>query len=398
MAGRPARNRILGIAVQHRQEQISDCKMRFWQRSFRFLTVFLLGIAVLAVPARAGPSLLFDVGSGKVLAHEDAFKRWYPASLTKLMTAYVAFRAVQAGELQLDSPVRVSENSAKEPPSKMGYTPGSEMTLDNALKMIMVKSANDIATAIGESVGGSEQAFAARMNAEAARLGMVDTHFVNANGLHATQQYTTARDLAVLVWAIRREFPQHAHYFSIEGISAGDKVMRNYNLLIGRFEGADGMKTGYICASGFNLIATATRKGRTLAAIVLGAASQVERAERAAALLVRGFASPGFAAPTLASLKPSGTETKVATDMRPEICSKEAREARAENRDDEGRLILESAHVQPINREPKIVSVGLGGVTGPASSVPRYADVPIPTPRPDYPPPAKASAATAEGG
>src|SRR6476620_3238180 len=140
--------------------------------------------ASLAGPAAANPAIVFDLATGKVVVHEDAFKPWYPASLTKLMTAYVTFRAVAAGELALDSPIEVTKHAAAEPPAKMGFKPGSIMTLDNALKMMLVKSANDIAMAVGENVGGSEEAFVARMNAEAKRLGMNDSHFVNPNGLH----------------------------------------------------------------------------------------------------------------------------------------------------------------------------------------------------------------------
>jgi D-alanyl-D-alanine carboxypeptidase len=248
--------------------------MRLW----RMRPVILLAALVasfLSLPALAAPYVLLDVGNGRVLAHQEAFQRWYPASLTKLMTAYVAFRAIKAGEMQLNSPVRISQKAAKEPPSKMGYAPGSVLTLDNALKIIMVKSANDIATAIAETIGGSEAGFAARMNAEARRIGMTDSHFVNAHGLPAPEQYTTARDLAVLVYALRNEFPQYAGYFSLEGLRHGNTVMENHNLLMGRFDGADGMKTGYICSSGFNLVGTATRGRRTLAAVVLGARTQV---------------------------------------------------------------------------------------------------------------------------
>lgn len=357
-------------------------------------SVALLLLLLWTPAALAGPYLLMDVKSGRVLAREDAFKRWYPASLTKLMTAYTAFRAVKAGEMQFNSPVRISQNAANEPPSKIGYPPGSVLTLDNALKIIMVKSANDVATAIAESVGGSEQAFAARMNAEAARLGMTDTHYVNAHGLHSTQQYTSARDLALLVRALRTEFAPYAGYFSIEGLEIGDKVLPNYNFLVGRFAGADGMKTGYVCASGFNLIATATRGGRTLAAIVLGTHSQVERAERAAELLEQGFKGGSFTAPTIERLQPTSQDYRRPTDMRPEICSQEAVAKRRELRDDEGRLVVDSPYVQPMEREPKVVTVGLGGADGPTP--PRYADVPIPTPRPDYPPTPR-QAAVGEG-
>ncbi|RVB44558.1 D-alanyl-D-alanine carboxypeptidase, partial [Mesorhizobium sp. M7A.F.Ca.CA.002.03.1.1] len=159
-----------------------------------FLKLFSAGtiaLSVVAGPALANPVVVFDLGSGKILQHQDAFKRWYPASLSKLMTAYVTFRAIAAGEVQLDSPIKVTKHSAAEPPSKMGFKPGSVMRLDNALKMMLVKSANDIAMAVGENVGGSQAAFADRMNAEATRLGMNGTHFVNPNGLYSPDQYTT---------------------------------------------------------------------------------------------------------------------------------------------------------------------------------------------------------------
>ncbi|MCR4269243.1 D-alanyl-D-alanine carboxypeptidase family protein [Nitratireductor sp. ZSWI3] len=349
------------------------------------LALLFWGFAAVS-PAHAGASIVIDVGSGKVLSHDNAFQRWYPASLTKLMTAYVAFRAVKAGELQFDSPVRISAQAAKEPPSKMGYPVGSVLTLDNALKILMVKSANDVATSVAEAVGGSVRGFAVRMNAMARELGMTGSHFVNAHGLFSAEQYTTARDLAVLVRALRTEFPQHAHYFSLEAIQTGEKIMPNYNWLIGRFEGADGMKTGYICSSGFNLASTATRNGRTLAAIVLGASSQVVRGEESARLLAKGFQTQGFAAPQLDSLTPYGENRNVVVDLRPQICSQEAVAKRVEERDDEGRLIVRSPYIRPMAHDPRPVVITLGGATGPESNAPRYANVPIPTPRPDRSP------------
>lgn len=363
-----------------------------------FLAAVVVCLASFAESAAAGPSLVFDVTTGRVLEHEDVFKRWYPASLTKLMTTYVAFRAVKKGELQFNSPVRISQNAAQEPPSKMGYKPGSVLTLDNALKIILVKSANDIATAIAESVGGSEQAFVARMNAEAERLGMAGTRYVNAHGLFSSGQYTTARDLAILVRALRTEFPQNADYFAIEAIGYNGHVKRNYNILIGRFPGADGMKTGFVCESGFNLIASATRDGRTLAAVVLGARSQVERAEKAAGLLARGFNRSGLGAPTLASLRPQAGVSRSATNLRASICNKQARKERWENRDEKGRLVITSRYIRKMPRDPRVVQIRLGGADGPESTAPRYADVPIPTPRPEYPPGAQAATATRGGG
>ncbi|MGB3415945.1 MAG: D-alanyl-D-alanine carboxypeptidase family protein, partial [Mesorhizobium sp.] len=223
-------------------------------------------LPLLYAPARANPTMLFDLDTGRIIEQQDAFQRWYPASLSKLMTAYVTFRAIDAGEVQLDSPIKISRHAAAEPPAKMGYKAGSVLRLDNAMKMMLVKSANDIAMAIGENIGGSQAEFAERMNAEAQRLGMTGSHFVNPNGLFSPQQYTTARDLALLVMAIRKEFPQYAPWFRIEGLAVGKNSIPNYNLLVGRYPGADGMKTGFVCESGFNLIGSATRGGRTVVA------------------------------------------------------------------------------------------------------------------------------------
>lgn len=360
----------------------------------------ILLLAAGLAQAFASPSIVFDAGTGRVIAHEDAFKRWHPASLTKLMTTYVTFRAIAAGELALDSPIEVTKRAASQPPAKMGYKAGSVMTLDNALKMLLIKSANDIAMAVGENVGGSEKAFVARMNAEAARLGMKDSRFANPNGLHDPDQYTTARDLALLVAAIRREFPQYASYFAIEGLVAGKATMMSYNMLVGRYAGADGMKTGFVCASGFNMIGSATRGGRTLVAVVLGHRSALERTETAAALLDRGFAGTAGDGATLATLAAYGPIGEPAPDMREVVCSKtKPPAAQSEAAADHEAAAAKSPWLEKLEK-PTLVAVGLGGAKG---SVPaawaeartKYADVPIPTPRPDYPP--EAGKATAQG-
>ncbi|RWN23021.1 MAG: D-alanyl-D-alanine carboxypeptidase [Mesorhizobium sp.] len=363
-----------------------------------FLKLFSVGtiaLSVVAGPALANPVVVFDLGSGKILQHQDAFKRWYPASLSKLMTAYVTFRAIAAGEVQLDSPIKVTKHSAAEPPSKMGFKPGSVMRLDNALKMMLVKSANDIAMAVGENVGGSQAAFADRMNAEATRLGMNGTHFVNPNGLYSPDQYTTARDLAVLVMAIRREFPQYAPWFSIEGLAVGKKAIPNYNLLIGRYPGADGMKTGFVCPSGFNMIGSATRNGRTLVAVVLGEKSAVTRAETAAKLLDQGFDAPAAGSATVTTLAPYG-DTVSPNDMKDEVCKKKTPQEQSEAPPVAAKNVPKSPYQEKLDHVPTLVAVGLGGATGPAPKAildrggQEYADVPIPSWRPDRPAPAGA--------
>lgn len=247
-------------------------------------------------PAKAqqvGPTIVVDVASGQVLQSDRGGTPWLPASLTKMMTTYVALRQVRAGRVSLDTGLVVSQRAFRQAPSKMGFRPGTVVTLDNALKMIMVKSANDVSVAIAEGVGGSVEAFAGMMNAEAQRLGMSGTRFINPNGLPDAGQQTTARDMALLARAMMREFPEHAQLWRIPAIRYGNRIMRNPNHLIGRYQGADGFKTGFTCASGFNVVATATRGGRQLIVVVLGATSARGRAETAAGLFERHFVSGG---------------------------------------------------------------------------------------------------------
>lgn len=246
-----------------------------------------------AAAQQVGPTIVVDVASGQVLQSDRGGTPWLPASLTKMMTTYVALRQVRAGRLSLDTGLVVSQRAFRSAPSKMGFRPGTVVTLDNALKMIMVKSANDVSVTIAEGVGGSVEAFAGMMNAEAQRLGMSGTRFINPNGLPGAGQQTTARDMALLARAMMREFPEQAQLWRIPAIRYGNRVMRNPNHLIGRYQGADGFKTGFTCASGFNVVATATRGGRQLIVVVLGATSARGRAETAAGLFERHFVSGG---------------------------------------------------------------------------------------------------------
>ncbi len=365
-----------------------------------FVRSALMGLAAVVVlgaaHASANPTMLFDVNSGAIIEHKDAFRRWYPASLTKLMTAYATFRAVQAGELALNSPIKISKRAAASPPAKMGYKSGSVVTLDNALKIIMVKSANDVAAAIGENVGGSTEAFTSRMNAEAKRLGMTGSHWVNANGLHDPEQYTTARDLAILIMAIRLEYPQYASYFDIEGIIAGKTKLKNFNPLVGRFPGTDGMKTGFVCESGFNLIASATRDGRMLAAIILGATSPDDRAEEAARLLQSGFGRTSSLI-SVNELTSYGNMRDISTSMRDEVCSPKAKhldydgQALSEVGAGKEKPVGKISIIPEMTRPRSWVTVSLGGASGPlprakmGCNKAEYTAVPLPIWRPDRP-------------
>jgi D-alanyl-D-alanine carboxypeptidase len=287
--------------------------------------------------AQAEALLVIDVENGKVLYAQNAGYPWHPASVTKLMTAYVTLRAVNEGRLNLDTPLVVSANAAAQSPVKMGFAVGTVVTVDNALKMLMVKSANDMAVVLAEGVAGSIESFADEMNATARRLGMIQSSFVNPNGLPADDQMTSARDLAILARAILRDLPEYDYYWHLPGIRMGKMVRWNYNTLLGRYPGADGMKTGFICASGFNLVASATRNGRRLIAVVLGAPSSAARALKAAQLLERGFNSNSalswLTGPlgTVESVQPVAAAPP---NLRDEMCGPHRKRPASEDEDD----------------------------------------------------------------
>ena len=267
-----------------------------WSLVRRAVMAFVASTVFSAVTASAAPYLVADADSGQVLLQRDATEVWYPASLTKLMTVYVALEAVKEGRLTMETPLVMSVRAARMPPSKMGFRPGTEVTLDNALKMLMVKSPNDVAVMIAEGISGSVPAFAAEMNATAARLGLHESHFVNPNGLHNPDHYSSARDMALIARALLHEFPEDAGLFSIGELQLGNQIIRNHNGLLGRYPGADGMKTGFTCPAGFNVVATATHWNRHLIVVVLGSASAKLRTQEAADLFDRGFAMGGGSA------------------------------------------------------------------------------------------------------
>lgn len=280
--------------------------------AFRLAAALALG-AALTAPAHAGTSLVVDASSGAVLSSENANQAWRPASTTKMMTIYLALKAVREGRLALETAIPVSKLAASQPRVKVYARPGQEITLDNALRIMMVKSANDIAYVVAEGVGGDVPTFVAMMNAEAQRLGMRDTRFVNPNGWDHPDQQTSARDLAVLAMALMNDFSQYSDYWGTSAVQLGKQVMHNTNGLVGRYSGIGGMKTGFTCASGFNVVATANRGGRTLIAVVMGSLSGAERTVRAAQLLDEGFAAWGGTGYSVASMPPSGTRA-------PNIC------------------------------------------------------------------------------
>lgn len=299
-------------------------------RSVALTGLMLLAVGLAPLRAHAGPSLVFEARSGEVLHAEDARAPWFPASLTKLMTAYVTFRALREGRIALDTRIICSAVAHGQPPSKLGLPVGASISVDLALKLLIVKSANDVAVMLAEAVAGSVEKFAAEMNATARALGMSDTHFVNPNGLPDVGQVTTARDLGLLARAIIRDFPEHDALFGLQSVRVGKRRLRSHNRLLGKFDGADGMKTGYICASGYNLVASATRGERRIVAVVLGATSGKERTDFATGLLEQGFSETWLS--TLAAKKLDQLDGPSHYGSRPEhmgpvVCKRRYRES-----------------------------------------------------------------------
>ena len=282
-----------------------------------FAFAALIGVTSAQTDANATPYLVVDASSGQVLIENEATALWYPAALTDLMTAYVALDAVRAGRLTMDTPLVMSARAAGAPPMKMGFAPGTEVTLDNALKMLMVETANDVAIMIAEGVSGSVEAFADQMNTAARRLGLRESHFVNPDGVHDPSHISSARDIAIVSLALLREFPEHTGLYGIGELQLGIKFIINHNGLLGRYPGADGIASGFTCSAGFNVVASASRSGRRLLVVVLGLPSAKLRTLEAADLFDRGFAMSGGSVSLDGLAVPS---MAVAPDMRPNVC------------------------------------------------------------------------------
>ncbi len=227
--------------------------------------------------APPGSSIVVDGNSGAVLqsANPDALR--HPASLTKVMTLYLLFERLDSGKMRLDTPLKVSDHAADQSPTKLDLKPGSTITVEDAIKGVVTRSANDAAVAIGENIGGDEDGFAKMMTQKAHALGMTRTTYVNASGLPDDDQITTARDQALLGRAIQDRFPRYYRYFSTESFVYHGEAIRSHNHLLGKVEGVDGIKTGFTRASGFNLLTSVHRDGRFIVAVVMGGHSAFER-------------------------------------------------------------------------------------------------------------------------
>lgn len=348
---------------------------RFWH-FVRIVAVAVLCLFSSISSSYAIPRLLVDMKSGEVLYAEEAGQPWHPASLTKLMTAYVTFRAIAQGKVSLDTPVIMSARALKEPPSKVGAPVGTAFTMKDALYLLVVKSANDVAVAIAETVGGSVDGFVAQMNATAQELGLTATHYVNPNGLDDDGQVTSARDLAVLALTIRQQFPQYLGMFGTSQVELGGKYLASHNNLLTDFAGTTGMKTGYICAAGLNIVATVERQGKSLMAIVLGGTSGRERGELAAQLILNGLAD---------ALPGTGqTVTQIANDvgaapfdMSPFVCGEESKAYVAARK---------AAFPMGLKGEPSYLNDDVAAKVYEAHTLGRMRDVPMPKPRPAFAP------------
>ena len=265
----------------------------------RGLLSLLLAVAVTLTPTRAPQAqsadnaryaaIVVDAESGEVLFARHADSRRYPASITKVMTLYLAFEALAEGKIKLDDVITVSPRAASQPPSKLGLAAGQTITVDDAMRATAVRSANDMAMALAEHIGGSQDRFAAQMTLKARELGMTQTRYVNPNGLPDARQLTSARDLAILARAVMRDYPQYYRYFGLHDWAYNGRDYRNTNGLLRGGNGYDGMKTGYTNASGYNLAASAVRDGRRIITIVLGGRSTASRNAHVAALMDTGF-------------------------------------------------------------------------------------------------------------
>ena len=271
-----------------RTSAVSAVQKSFHPKSLVTLAIALIFALSLAGSASANPryaAYVLDTNTGQVLFSRNADAQRFPASLTKVMTLYLVFEAMEAGRINKNTPIPVSAKAAAEPPSKLGLRAGSTITVENAILALVTRSANDVATAVGEFLGGSEANFARMMTAKARQLGMNSTTFQNAHGLPNNRQVTSARDMAILGLAVREHFPNHYHYFGTRQFNFAGQRIGNHNRLLGRVTGVDGIKTGFIRASGFNLVTSVRTGGRSVVAVVMGGQTGASRDDHMAALI-----------------------------------------------------------------------------------------------------------------
>jgi D-alanyl-D-alanine carboxypeptidase len=269
-------------------------------------------------PSRENESIVIDADTGRVISEMNADSITYPASLTKMMTLYLTFEALNSGRLRLDQSLPVSSEAASKSPTKLHLVPGDSVQVHELILGVVTKSANDAAAVLAEGLAGSEPAFADRMTARARQLGMTSTVYRNASGLPDPEQRTTARDVAQLALALYHDFPREYRYFATRQFFFRGRVILTHNHLLDWYDGADGIKTGYIGASGFNLAASAVRNGHRLIGVVMGGASASSRDREMAALLDQGFADLGAGATVVVRREPPASSETVAETDQPE--------------------------------------------------------------------------------
>jgi D-alanyl-D-alanine carboxypeptidase len=236
-------------------------------------------------------ALLIDAENGDVLYEMEANQSWYPASLTKLMTLYMAFSALESGRLRLSDRMSVSSHASHQPTSKLGLRPWDSISVEDAILAIVTRSANDAAVVMAEKIAGSESQFAIKMTSTAHSIGMYGSHFMNATGLPHDWQTTTAHDMALLAMKIHQNFPQYYPYFAVDSLYYDGRYLRSTNKFVANYPGAEGMKTGYTCGSGYNLVASANQYGKRLIGVVLGGMSSSERYEQMFTMMDIGYSN-----------------------------------------------------------------------------------------------------------
>ncbi|WP_060850834.1 D-alanyl-D-alanine carboxypeptidase [Methylobacterium aquaticum] len=327
-------------------------------------------------------AMVVDAKTGRVMhaVNEDALR--HPASITKVMTLYLLFEQLERGKMDLDTPLTVSANAARMPPSKLGVRPGSTVTVEEAIKALVTKSANDIACAIGENIAGSEPAFAEMMTRKAHSLGMSRTHYANASGLPDSDQITTARDLTILARAIQDRFPKYYRYFQTRSFAFKGRVIGNHNHLLGRIEGVDGIKTGYTRDSGFNLMTSARTSDRHIVAVVLGGKSGASR-DNIMAKLVQANLPVAYA-----GARTSAPVIEVAERPRPAVVAERPAATRTlvASADEDDAVETTNSTGQPLDIAPR------GGATpkwraGAPGAVPASAQAYAPSAAPAFPAP-----------
>lgn len=297
-----------------------------WRGAVIVIVVALAFVATAMSPlpasaARKYASIVVDAESGQVLHARYEDSRRYPASLTKMMTLYLLFDALDRGDVTLGQKLRVSRRAAGQPPSRLGLRRGQTITVDHAIRALVTKSANDVAVVVGEALGGTEVDFAREMTREAHKLGMSHTQFRNASGLYNPHQYTTARDMATLAISLMRDHARYYHYFSTPSFTWHGRTYRNHNKLLGSYAGTDGLKTGYVHASGFNLVASAVRHGRRLVGVVMGGRTGHRRDREMVRLLNLAYAGKGNGLGGRLVASVDGPRAKLAPPMKPSIAA-----------------------------------------------------------------------------